>query len=137
MKKLEKSRIFALSRVVPIEKAFTFSSKKPLEEFCAAVKPLIEKIKKGESFSVIVERRSLKGAFSSQEIAKEIGTFISKVLEKRYGEKPKVSLGDPDKAVIFETRTLVRCLYNIKRNEEEVLLFETSIGMLLEDFKWL
>ena len=100
---LEKRSIFALSRILPIEKSFTFSARNVAEEFCEAVKPLLEKIQKGESFCVRVERRGLKGAFSSQEVAKEVGTFISKALEERDGRKPKVNLGDPDMAVVFET----------------------------------
>ncbi len=103
LQELEKRNIFTLSRAFPIEKSFTFSPRMVIEEFCEAVKPLLEKIRKGESFSVIVERRGLKGAFSSQEVAKQVGTFISKALEERDGEKPKVNLRDPDKAVIFET----------------------------------
>ena len=103
LRELERRSIFALSRVVPIEKSFTFSPERVAEEFCDAVKPLLEKIRKGESFRVIVERRGLKGVFSSQEVATQIGTFISKTLEERDGEKPKVSLRDPDKAVVFET----------------------------------
>jgi len=103
LQELEKRNIFTLSKVVPIEKSFIFSPKRVVEKFCEAMKPLLEKIRKGESFSVIVERRGLKGAFSSQEVAQEVGTFISKVLEERDGEKPKVNLMDPDKTAIFET----------------------------------
>lgn len=103
LQELEKRNIFTLSRVVPIEKSFIFSPRRIVEQICEAVKPLLEKIRKGESFSVTVERRGLKGAFSSQEVAKEVGTFISKVLEERDGEKPEVNLGNPDKAVVFET----------------------------------
>lgn len=103
LQNLERRSIFTLSRVVPIEKSFNFSHESVVEEFCEAVKPLLNKIQKGESFSVIVERRGFKGAFSSQRVAKEVGTFISKALEERDGEKPKVNLEDPDKAVIFET----------------------------------
>jgi len=103
LQELEKGNIFTLSRVVPIEKSFIFSHERVVEEFCEVVRLLLEKIQKGESFSVIVERRGLKGAFSSQEVAREVGTFISKVLEERDGEKPEVNLRDADKAVIFET----------------------------------
>jgi len=100
---VEKRGIPDLSRVVPIEKSFKFSPSVAVDEFCEAVEPLLKKIKKGQSFCVIVERRGLKGAFSSQKVAKDVGTFISKVLEERDGEKPKVNLDDPDVAVIFET----------------------------------
>jgi len=103
LQELEKRSVFALSRVVLIEKSFTFSPTCVVEEFCEAVRPLLEKIRKGESFRVIVERRGLKGALSSQEVAEEVGTFISEVLEERDCEKPKVNLRDPDKAAVFET----------------------------------
>lgn len=103
LQELEKRNIFTLSRVVPIEKSFIFSPRRVVEQIYEAVRPLLKKIRKGESFSVIVERRGLKGAFFSQEVTKEVGTFISKALEEKNGEKPKVDLGDPDKAVIFET----------------------------------
>ncbi len=103
LQEVKKRNIFALSRVVPIEKSLIFSPKRVAEEFCEAVKPLLKKIRKGESFCVIIERRGLKGAFSSQEVAKDVGTFISKALEERDGEKPKVNLRDPDKAIVFET----------------------------------
>jgi len=103
LQEIEKRSILTLSRVVPVEKSFIFSPERVAEEFCETVEPLIEKIRKGESFCVIVERRGLKGAFSSQEAAKEVGTFISKALEERDEGKPKVNLRDPDKAVVFET----------------------------------
>lgn len=103
LRELEKRKLSTLSRVVPIEKSFTFSLRKVTEEFCGAVKPLLKKIRKGESFCVRVERRGLKGTFSSQEAAKKVGTFISESLEKRDGEKPKIDLTEPDKAVVFET----------------------------------
>jgi len=103
LQELEKRNILPLSRVVPIEKSFKFSPDIVVDELCEAVKPFLEKIKKGESFCVVVERRGLKGIFSSQKVAKDVGTFISKVLEERDGEKPKVNLDDPDEAVIFET----------------------------------
>lgn len=100
---LEERSVFSLSRVVLIERSFTFSPEGVVEELCDAVRPLVERIERGESFCVIVERRGLKGAFSSQQVAREVGTFISKVLEERDGERPRVNLRDPDKAVIFET----------------------------------
>jgi len=103
LEELEKRRLFTLSRVVPIEKSFIFSPERVVEEFCEAVESLLEKIRKGESFGIAVERRGLKEAFSSQEVAKEVGTFISKALEERDGAKPMVNLRDPDKAVVFET----------------------------------
>lgn len=60
-------------------------------------------LRRGESFCVRVERRGLKGTFSSKQIAKEMGTFISEALKERDGVKPRVNLEDPDNAVVFET----------------------------------
>ena len=103
LQELEKRNIFALSRVVPIEKSFILSPRSIVMQICETIKPLLEKIRKGEYFSVTLVRRGLKGAFSSQEAAKEAGTFVSKVLEKRDGERPDVNLRNPDKAVVLET----------------------------------
>jgi len=50
-----------------------------------------------------VERRGLKGAFSSQEVAEEVGTFVSEFLEERDGEKLDFNLRNPDKAIVLET----------------------------------
>lgn len=103
LRELERRNIFSLSRVVPIERSFQFSPDKVVEEFINVVEPFVERIKKGESFCVKVERRGLKGSFSSMQVAKEVGTFTSKTLKKRDGVKPRVNLEDPDKAVVFET----------------------------------
>jgi len=93
LQELEKRNIFALSRVVPIEKSFIFSPRSIVMQICETIKPLLEKIRKGESFSVTLERRGLKGAFSSQEAAKEVGTFVSKVLEKETERNQMLTLG--------------------------------------------
>lgn len=103
LRELKKRNVFSVSRVVAIEKSFKFSSDRVVQEFCESVKPFIERIKEGESFCVRVERRGRKGSFSSQQVAKEVGTLISAALKKRDGVEPKVDLRDPDKAVTFET----------------------------------
>ena len=103
LQELESRAILPLSRVTPIEKSFRFSPEKAAEEFKEAVEPLIERVGRGEAFCVRVNRRGFKGVFSSQEVSREVGTFISNLLEERDGVKPKVDLEDPDKAVIFET----------------------------------
>ena len=63
------------------------------------MKPFIERIEKGESFCVKVERRGLKGSISSQKFAEELGAFIFATLKERDGIEPRVNLKDPDKAV--------------------------------------
>ncbi|MFQ6086243.1 MAG: THUMP domain-containing protein [Candidatus Bathyarchaeia archaeon] len=100
---LDKRTIPSLSRVTPIERSFRFSPERVVEEFVEAVEPLVERIRKGETFCVRVERRGLKGVFSSQLVAREVGTFISNALKERDGEEHKVDLEDPDKAVVIET----------------------------------
>jgi tRNA(Ser,Leu) C12 N-acetylase TAN1 len=102
LQELEKRNIFALSRVVPIEKSFIFFHTRIVMQVCETVRPLLEKILKRESFSVTVERRGFKGAFSSQEVAKEVGIFVSEFLQERDGEKPDVNLRNPDKAIVLE-----------------------------------
>jgi len=103
LEQLGKGEVFSLSKVVPIEKSFQFSPDKVVEEFCEAAKPLLQTIKKGEAFCIRVERRGLKGRFSSQRVAEEGGSFIVKALEERDQAEPRVNLEDPDKAIIFET----------------------------------
>jgi len=103
LRALERRIPTSLSRVVPIEKSFEFSPDMAVEQFSEAVKPLIERLRKGESFCVRVERRGLKGSLSSQQVAKEVGTLIFEVLKERDEVEPRVDLEDPDKAVIFET----------------------------------
>lgn len=94
--------LFALSRVMPIQREFHISPDKAAEAFKEGVEPLIDEIKEGESFSVHVERRGFSDQLSSIELASEVGSFISSKLEERDGARPEVDLEDPDKAVIFE-----------------------------------
>jgi len=103
LRSIEDGNVSSLSRIVPVERSFHFSFDNVVGEFIDAVKPFIDGMEKGESFSVKVVRRGLKGAFSSQQVAKDVGTFISEVVGKRDGTAPRVDLENPDKAVIFET----------------------------------
>lgn len=101
-----KSRVpSSLSRFTPIRLSFQFSpdSNDVAKKFLEAVKPLADEIKKGETFCVKVYRRGLKGKFSPQEVAREVGAYIDQQLQKRYGVKSKADLREPDKAVVFET----------------------------------
>ena len=100
---LEKRMPTCLSRVVPIEKSSQISPDRVTEEFSEAVKPLLNRIGQSESFCVRVERRGLKGSFSSQQVAKEVGAFIFETLKDRDRVEPRVDLEDPEKAVIFVT----------------------------------
>jgi len=103
LEEIDKRNVFSLSRIVPVERSFQFFPDKVIEEFEEAVKPFIERIERGESFCVKIERRGLRESFSSQETARKIGTFVFEALKKRDREEPKVNLNDPDEAVIFET----------------------------------
>lgn len=103
LRELEKRNVSCLSRAFPVEKSLEFSPDSVVEEFIEAVRLFIERIGKDESFCVRVERRGLKGAFSSQEVARDVGTFISTALKERDGAEPEADLEDPDKAFVFET----------------------------------
>jgi tRNA(Ser,Leu) C12 N-acetylase TAN1 len=91
-----------LSRVVPIEKDFYFSPENVEDIFKMEVEEFVDRIKPGETFCVRITRRGMKGIFSSQEMARKVGSFIWQKLEER-GIKPKVDLENPDKMIIFET----------------------------------
>jgi tRNA(Ser,Leu) C12 N-acetylase TAN1 len=103
LEEVDKRPFIAIGKIVPIERSFHFVPERVLEAFKKEVEPLIDRIKLGESFCVKVTRRGLKGVFSSQELAKEVGTFVWTTLKDKYGVEPKVDLEDPDKAIVFET----------------------------------
>jgi tRNA(Ser,Leu) C12 N-acetylase TAN1 len=101
-----KSRVpSSLSRFTPIRFSFQLSSEsgEVTEKFIEAVKPLIDEIKKGETFCVKVYRRGLKGTYSPQEVARNVGAHIDQQLQEKHGVKSKANLKEPDKAVVFET----------------------------------
>lgn len=103
LQEIEKNNIFTLSKVMSIQRSFISSPATAAEKGRQAVNPLLHKIKEEESLGITFERRGYKGVFSSQKVAAKVGTFISEVLERRDEEIAKVNLGDPDKAVVFET----------------------------------
>jgi len=103
LQQVEGRGIRSVSRIVPIEKSFQFSPERAVEEFAQAAKPLIGRIRKGESFCVKVERRGLKGAFSSAHVAREVGAFLSAALKERDGVEGRVDLEDPNVVVVLET----------------------------------
>jgi len=100
-----KSRVpSSLSRFTPVRMSFQLSPDgTEVSKFMEKVKPLVDEIRKGETFCVKVYRRGLKGAFSPQEVAREVGAYIDQQLQEKHGVKPKADLKEPDKAVIFET----------------------------------
>ncbi len=103
LEETDKRALFSLSRIAPIEKSFRFSPKNAVEVFKAEVKPFVDRIGRGETFCVKVNRRGMKGIISSQQMAKEVGSFIWTLLKERDGVEPKVDLKDPNKAIVFET----------------------------------
>ncbi|MFP4169980.1 MAG: THUMP domain-containing protein [Methanomassiliicoccales archaeon] len=103
LEELEHGALFALSRVVPVESSFTFTPDSVLQEFREGVRPLLDRIRKEETFGVRVERRGLKGEIDSQWLAQEMGAFIIDMLMERDGQEPTVDLEDPDELVVFET----------------------------------
>jgi tRNA(Ser,Leu) C12 N-acetylase TAN1 len=59
---------------------------------------LVDEIREGETFCMVVNRRGLKRAFSATEIADEAGRNVCRLLEEKYGTKPNLDLEDPDRA---------------------------------------
>lgn len=98
---MKENYIPSLARVIPIQKTFQFEKDTFKEKAKEAIKPLTKKIEKEETFAVRCERRGFKDVFSSQEIEREIGSYIWKQLEVR-GIEPEVDLEDPKKLIIIE-----------------------------------
>jgi tRNA(Ser,Leu) C12 N-acetylase TAN1 len=101
-----KSRVpSTLSRFTPIRLSFQLSADGSDAEakFKEVLNQLADEIEKGETFCVKVYRRGLKGAFSPQELAKELGSLLDRWLQEKYGVKSRADLREPDKALVFET----------------------------------
>lgn len=100
---LEKRTPFCLSRLAPIKCSFCLSQGHVFEAFKRDARVLAQEIGEGETFCIKVNRRGLRGLFSSREVARTVGSYICKLLEEKYGEKPSADLENPDKALLFET----------------------------------
>ena len=92
-----------LSRLLPIKSSFHMLPYETDEIFKQKAKQLVDEIRKGETFCVIINRRGLKGSFSATETAVEVGRYVVTLLEEKFGSKPNVDLEDPDRALVFET----------------------------------
>ncbi len=103
LEEIEKRPFLPIAHVTPIRISFTFYPEDIPEKFKEMVEPLINEVKPGETFCIKVNRRGMKGIVKSQELAKEVGTFVWKRLRERDGAPHKVSLEDPDKAIVIET----------------------------------
>lgn len=100
---LDERAPFCLSRLVPVKCSFSLSPHHVVEDFRRDARALAQEIKEGETFCIKVNRRGLRGLFSSRELATKIGTFVSELVEEKYGARPNADLENPDKALVFET----------------------------------
>jgi tRNA(Ser,Leu) C12 N-acetylase TAN1 len=94
---------FCLSRLAPIKCSFCLTSNNVVEDLKGDAYTLAQEIGEGETFCVKVNRRGLRGAYSSREVAAKIGTYVSNLLKEKYGTRPIADLENPDKALVFET----------------------------------
>ncbi|WXG44499.1 MAG: THUMP domain-containing protein [Promethearchaeati archaeon SRVP18_Atabeyarchaeia-1] len=92
-----------LSRFIPVERSFHLLEGEVVQLFKKDAAVLAEEIEEGESFCVKVNRRGLRGLFSSRDVARQVGSYVCKLIRKRYGERPNADLENPDKALLFET----------------------------------
>lgn len=91
-----------LSKVVPMDTCFDFSSPSEFEERAtAAVRSLAPELT-GRSFHVRVERRGMSQRLDSQEEERLLGDEIFDALEEA-GETAEVTFDDPDAVVVVET----------------------------------
>ncbi|MCX8189361.1 MAG: THUMP domain-containing protein [Nitrososphaeria archaeon] len=98
-----KTSFLPVSRVVPIEEWFYFSPENFLDIVKKRIKKYLEQIGSNETFCIRVERRGMKGIFSSKDLEREIGSYVYSLLKERDGVEHKVDLKDPDKMIIVET----------------------------------
>lgn len=106
LKELEeriKMSFLPVSRVIPIEEWFYFSPENFLEIVKERIKKYLERISVNETFCIRVERRGMKGIFSSKDLEREIGSYVYTLLKARDGVEHKVDLKDPDKMIVVET----------------------------------
>jgi len=106
LKELEtriRTSFLPVSRVVPIQEWFYFSPDKFLDIAKERVAKHLDRVKAGETFCVRVERRGMKGVFSSKDLEREIGSHVYSMLKERDGVEHKVDLKDPDKMIVIET----------------------------------
>lgn len=103
LEKRVKTSFLPVSRVIPIEEWFYFSPENFLDIVKERIKKYLEKIGSNETFCVRVERRGMKGIFSSKDLEREIGSHVYSLLKERDGLEHKVDLKDPDKMIVVET----------------------------------
>lgn len=98
-----KTSFLPVSRVVPIEEWFYFSPENFLNIVKERLKKFLEKIEANETFCIRVERRGMKGIFSSKDLEREIGTYVCSLLKERDGVEHRVDLKNSDKMIVIET----------------------------------
>lgn len=100
---VEMKPFLPIMRVVPLEETFYFSPENFLEVVKERASKHVDRIQKGQTFAVRMERRGMKGVLSSREVEREVGGYIWQLLHERWGERPKVNLTDPDWLIAIET----------------------------------
>ncbi|NIQ05685.1 MAG: hypothetical protein GWO20_08160 [Candidatus Korarchaeota archaeon] len=98
---VKENYIPSLSRLIPLDSTFHFRIGTFKEKVQEAIDPLTKKIGKEDTFAVRCERRGFEGELSSQEIEREIGSYVWKKLEAR-SINPEVDLEDPDLLIVIE-----------------------------------
>ena len=66
-----------IKRVVPIEEWFHFSPERFSDIVRERIRKYVERIEANESFCVRVERRGMKGIFSSKDLERRLGNMFS------------------------------------------------------------
>lgn len=102
LEKLNSGSFPSLSKVVPVDRAFDFSSPGFEEVIENVVGGYAKDIEDGDSFKVNFTRRGLGEEISSQNMERNLGSVLWKELEDR-GKKSEVDLEDPDKIIVIES----------------------------------
>ncbi len=90
-----------VSRVVPLERVFTFEVDDFLAKLCMALRPWIARLAESR-FHVRLERRGLKGQIISPDIEQALDAYILDELID-LGHSATIDFDDPDAVVAIET----------------------------------
>ncbi len=91
----------SLLRVLPIERAFSFTPPTFEERLRGAVAPLVQRMA-GGTFYVRLERRGYKGMILSPEVERRLGDYVMR-LATQQGKALQVSFQDADYVIVAET----------------------------------
>lgn len=94
--------IAALGRAIPVEQNFRFTSDTLAEQFKQAAEPLLQRMDRGSSFHVRLERRGLTGKIDTPRVEREVAEYLFALAERQH-KQLRVSFDDPDYVVAAET----------------------------------